>query len=295
MNLFAQFRHYLCLKGFFTSSVRNIILTGIPRSGTTLSCHILDQLENTIALMEPLDLEPLIGCKGPEERLDFLDASFLKIRKQIHIDGIVTRKGLIGSPTNTFTDMGSSTVKRVSAIKENFEEDIIKELGEDFTLVIKHPNAFSALLPELVTRFRCFAIIRNPLSVLASWSSLDHPLAEGYAPMAEAFDPQLKQALSNVSDSFTRQLELLNWYYRIYLQYLPKTNILRYEDIIFSSGANLAPIVPGVGEISYRLQSKNHNALYDPEVMRKGLESLLNEPDHYCWKFYREPELPGVV
>ncbi len=33
----------------------NIILTGVPRSGTTLICHLLNQLPGVGALHEPLE------------------------------------------------------------------------------------------------------------------------------------------------------------------------------------------------------------------------------------------------
>jgi len=32
----------------------NIILTGLPRSGTTLTCHLLNKVNNTVALHEPM-------------------------------------------------------------------------------------------------------------------------------------------------------------------------------------------------------------------------------------------------
>jgi hypothetical protein len=32
----------------------NIVSTGLPRSGTTLTCHLLNKLPNTVALHEPI-------------------------------------------------------------------------------------------------------------------------------------------------------------------------------------------------------------------------------------------------
>lgn len=37
-----------------------IVLTGIPRSGTTLSCHLLNRLPPCVALLEPMQVPPLI-------------------------------------------------------------------------------------------------------------------------------------------------------------------------------------------------------------------------------------------
>ncbi len=38
----------------------NIILTGIPRSGTTLICYLLNKIPNTVALHEPMG--PLLNA-----------------------------------------------------------------------------------------------------------------------------------------------------------------------------------------------------------------------------------------
>ena len=37
------------------SNQRNIVITGPGRSGTTLTCHLLNKLPDTLALAEPID------------------------------------------------------------------------------------------------------------------------------------------------------------------------------------------------------------------------------------------------
>src|SRR5689334_16285425 len=34
---------------------RDVLVTGLPRSGTTLTCHLLQKLPDTVALHEPMD------------------------------------------------------------------------------------------------------------------------------------------------------------------------------------------------------------------------------------------------
>lgn len=36
-------------------NMRNVVLTGVPRSGTTLCCNLLNKMDNTIALAEPFN------------------------------------------------------------------------------------------------------------------------------------------------------------------------------------------------------------------------------------------------
>ena len=60
-----------------------------------------------------------------------------------------------------------------------------KELTEDFLLVVKHPAAFSAMLPTLSQHYPCFAAVRNPISVLGSWNSVAYPIHRGHIPAAD--------------------------------------------------------------------------------------------------------------
>ena len=65
----------------------------------------------------------------------------------------------------------------------------------DFTLVIKHPVAFTALLPILIERFEVFAIVRNPLAVLASWESAPFLQREGRLGLRPVIAPEIAARL----------------------------------------------------------------------------------------------------
>jgi hypothetical protein len=86
--------------------------------------------------------------------------------------------------------------------------------------------------------------VRNPLAVLASWHSLEHPLRDGHAPMAEAFDLSLNAEIVAESNALDRQLTLLNWYFESYLRNLKMERVIKYERIIESAGRALSVIVP---------------------------------------------------
>jgi len=42
-------------------TAQDILITGLPRSGTTLTCHLLNKLPNSVALHEPLSPDTLKG------------------------------------------------------------------------------------------------------------------------------------------------------------------------------------------------------------------------------------------
>jgi hypothetical protein len=162
---------------------------------------------------------------------------------------------------------------------------IEKELDAGFLLLIKHPAAFTALLKDLVRFFPCYAIIRNPLSVLASWSSVAMPVERGHAPAAEGLDAELRQALACLPDKRDRQLRLLSWFYEQYQRYLPANRILRYEDLVGTGGSSLQAITPYALALREPLESRNINPLYDAELLRSLGEKILATRGAY-WSFY---------
>ena len=224
---------------------RDVILTGIPRSGTTLACWLLNQLPNVVALVEPwIGGRFWLGRWNPEHACRSLSRFFQSVRRQIiryrlapscHVNGHV--------PTNTVEERRTGRPRKPIARlgKIRIEE---KLLSPSFRLVVKHPAPFMALLDRLVRHFPTYAIVRHPLAVLASWNSVSLPVSKGRVPAAEWFDPSLRRALSRLPDRWDRQVYLLGWFFETYRRVLPSEAILRYEDIVASGGRALRAIVP---------------------------------------------------
>ena len=47
----------------------DVVITGLPRGGTTLACELLNAVENTVALDEPMDKTPWIGKPSAIKKL----------------------------------------------------------------------------------------------------------------------------------------------------------------------------------------------------------------------------------
>ena len=90
---------------------------------------------------------------------------------------------------------------------------IDKPLSARFTLLIKHNALFAALLPRLTETFSCLALVRNPLSVLASWQTVDLPVHRGRIPAGEELDGDLHWALEREPEVLRRQLIVLDWFF----------------------------------------------------------------------------------
>ena len=268
---------------------RNLILTGVPRGGTTLCCHLLNRAPDTIALFEPIPVDVLpIGTAA----VDFLRAYFQSTRQGLQRSGQApsyrSADGRI--PDNPAADRpGQPRQWQVEHGMVQFDAPA----SQDFTLAIKHNASFTALLPQLHAQFETLAIVRHPLAVLASWSSLELAVSAGRAPAGERQDAALVQALDRQADAPGRQIVLLDWFFQRYLQYLPAQRVLRYEDLVESQGRILyrALDLPDSSMIA-PLQERNANPVYRSAILPRLAERLLASDGAY-WHWYpRDSVMP---
>jgi hypothetical protein len=277
-----------------------LLLTGLPRSGTTLACELLNQVPDVYALDEPMNVIAMIhGAAGelgvapegsPEQGAGsgagLLDIPFIHTeierfaaeqRSSILERGVVVTKHVdgrvIGAKVSDRRDDGGRG-PRVRLV-ELGEIAVDPPSSPSFVLAIKHPVAFTALLPVLLQRFEVFAIVRNPLAVLASWESVPMAVREGRLGLPDSVAPEISRCLEAIDDRIERQLALLMWFYESYARSLPRERVIRYEDMVASGGTALAPIVAGAAALKAKLASRNAAAVYDREHMRAAGELLL--------------------
>lgn len=259
----------------------DIILTGIARSGTTLTCRLLNKLPNAVALHEPMNPGDLVGLTQPDEYLERISAFFAAQRTSLIETGKAVSKGRHGSvPDNPFSQTADQSGLRLSTVNMQ-EVQFGKQLTEGFRLAVKHPNFFTATLQTLRTRYPCFAVVRMPLAVLLSWHSIKAPVNEGRLPFGEAFDPLLRMTLDAEPDRLSRQLVILRWYFSRYRELLPRQNVIRYEELITTGGRALSVIDPDAAQLAEPLQSRNSNQLYEPSLVNDLAERLLADSSIY--------------
>lgn len=276
-------------------NVYDVILTGIKRSGTTLTCHLLNKAPNTVALHEPMKVSQFADCQNRDELRAFIEGFFAKARNSIKVRGKAITKHVDGKvPDNTFSVKQAGDRWRKNLGVKKGEIAIAKQLADDFLLCVKHPAAFTAILEKLAEDFPCFAIVRNPLSILTSWNSIDMPTAKGRLPAAERLDAALAQALANIKNKFDRQIHLLNWHFEKYRRVLPNHAVLRYEDIVASRGKCLAIITPNAARLDELLENQNKNKTYDFALMQTLGEKLLNA-DGACWEYYTKESVEALL
>jgi hypothetical protein len=192
-----------------------------------------------------------------------------------------------------------------------------KDLQPDFYLAIKQPGMFTALLPTLVKRFPCFAIIRNPLAIMLSTSTLQQPGTKrrkgrpaktGLQQFNNkrrrsrsakiTYDPQLGERLGESkkegADKIDQRLMRLHYTFERYQESLPGSHIIRYEDICSSRGKALEVIVPAAGGLDEPLENKNLNPLYPRDKVFRFGEKLLESEGAY-WNFYSREDVEEII
>lgn len=256
----------------------NYILTGPPRSGTTLTCFLLNKLPDTIALHEPMRLSMF---PNPQEGLEAVYDFFKSSRESLLTSGkALSRVSGDQIPDNPFPQ--NATEQRKSVVRKDWVQ-FDKPLSPQFNLLIKHNAHFTFLLPELIKHYPCAVIIRNPVSVLASWNTIDAPVAKGLLNILPYLRPDLHQKLEAEKDVLDRQVLLLHFFFEQYRQ-LPDLKIIRYEDIIATSGKALSDIIPAASQLNEPLTSKNKSIVYDrvnPQLIKERLEQFEGDYLHY--------------
>lgn len=256
-------------------SGRNVIIAGLPRSGTTLVCHLLNEVPDVVALNEPMIVGTFFNL-DIEQVMNGIGAFFDECRASIINQSLAPSKVVDGRvPDNPFLkerDADGARIRQVALGRLRID----RPLTSDFILAMKHPAMFTSLLVPLCARFPCWVVIRNPLATLLSWDSLpDTPMGSGRFPAAEAFDSRLKAALDAMPDRLDRHVYFLEWAFGRYLQVGSRLGVLAYEDIIASNGRALSAISQQAYGLNADLRNENLNVVYRRDAVEPIARALL--------------------
>jgi hypothetical protein len=260
----------------------DIIVTGPPRSGTTLTCFLLNKVEDTIALNEPMNLKMF---PSKNEGIKQTQQFFKEMRASLTQDKTAIARQVAGRiPDNIFPihQSDNSGPRKNIATKGRVRFD--KELTSNFKLILKHNAHFTFLLDKLTPHYKCYAIIRNPVSTIASWNSIDAPVSRGNLNVLKSLDQDLYNDIELIPDLIDRQVFLLHKLFECYKN-LSTANIIRYEDVVESGGKCLSVISDNANRLEDKLTSKNKNKLYDERLIAQIREKLLSF-DGAFWQYY---------
>ena len=242
--------------------MRTWLLSGVPRSGTSLCCRLAGGLSGVAALSEPIPPRAFDAARTRGAACDVVDAFADTARVGLLANGRAPSLQVDGrlDDARVADVAGADGLRRpVGALGEIAAG---RDLPAEFTLLVKHNALFAALLPELGRRYPVLALVRNPVAVLASWATVDLPVARGRIPMGERFDADLARRLEVAPDILRRRVAVLDWFFARFAAHVPRGRILRYEDVVAGGGRPLFHALGIPGAPAEPLGSRNANVLY---------------------------------
>ncbi|MCI0561293.1 MAG: sulfotransferase [Nitrososphaera sp.] len=211
----------------------SIIITGVPRGGTTFLGYLINNLENAYCLSEPACIDNAVyHSNTPEEFLRCIRGFLAEQRSGILSTGrTLNRVGKDGCAlTNYFIRARDGRV--VPQYQEADEEVHVRD--ERFVLGVKHNAHFLSVLPHLckAPEFRVLAILRHPVPVILSWRSLDLPISHGRLPAGERFWPLLAQITQSDDEILLKQVMIYEAIATRLVDFREHLCLLSYEDLV---------------------------------------------------------------
>jgi hypothetical protein len=207
---------------------RDLIVTGIPRSGTTLTAALIDGLEDTVCLSEP-EWQDMWSREiaDPNAYVQRLLEDFARVRRDLLTgNGVVDRRRADGTPVSNYFRNDERPYEFIDFRRSG--------LTENFLLGMKHNAHYSCVLPQLVVEpaFSVIAIVRHPLDVIRSWQAVDIPIRQGRLPAAETLWPEIAGIARQTDDVLLRQVLVYEKFCERFTALRGKLVLLRYEDIV---------------------------------------------------------------
>ncbi len=144
-------------------SGRNIILTGIPRSGTSHLCSLLSKYNDTFVLNEPKEvIRPINRQPIPYG----VDGFYAEIRKNIRLNKPIENKHIDGKIISDTTVEDERTLYSKPDLTPNYHLYTKNTLGYLFAI-----ERLKQTMPDT----KIFSLFRNPVDTIASWkNSFEH-------------------------------------------------------------------------------------------------------------------------
>jgi hypothetical protein len=216
---------------------QNLIVTGIPRGGTTLAAALIDALDDAVCINEPLWQSKWSREAASRQRyVERIVDDFARVRATLLAGGsVAVRASGDGEAVTNFFDRGQGPRRRKPLTTAPLSRP---GLTPGFLLAMKHNAHYSCVLGDLaaVPGLSVLAIIRDPVAVLASWRSLNLPVSRGRLPAGEPFWPEIGEARRGTDDLLLVQARMVELFFRRYHELRDRIAIVRYEDIVGSPG-----------------------------------------------------------
>jgi len=209
----------------------NFIITGIPRSGTTLLCNLVNRIPNIVCFNEVAQAYDV-----PR-----LPAFFIEMYQKLMTGQLVPMD--VDKDGEIITDTQNQPDHRHNG--HFFTVDPGKSLVVGSKINWPYLDQIDTIKGF---GYETFAVVRNPLYVIASWNKHEQNINEAHVmPEDWALWPRYSQIPFRAADKFGRQAEVWNMMARIILDNFPNNRILAYEELIDQAPYRLMYICSQMG------------------------------------------------
>jgi hypothetical protein len=212
------------------SKTPDILITGIPRSGTSYLCTQLHNLKDCVAINEPEDIFRIL----PEPAgIPTMRGYYDELRRRI----------VAGEPVANKISEGKLIEDTAVVFAEALYRPVVS--SEHFVLATKNTLGYLARLPYLLEAMPdalFIACVRNPLDTLASWKSTFNHLSGATVRelrLGYVDDPHLSseararlQRIDQESRLEVRRALFWSHLAHILLDHRDRLFVLRYEDMV---------------------------------------------------------------
>lgn len=257
-----------------TIADRNILVTGIPRSGTTLLSALLDCPPDSVSIGEPHGLGAL-QKKYADNHNGFVNRliEFFSETREIIANGnaILDRFSINGKPLTNYV---GDRVDGIRCKEYIIKDRLISNINKEYYLIFKSPVIFTAVLPAIISNncFKVISIIRNPVSTILSWNSVNFPISNARLPAGELYWPDLGKIVGLDCSVLEKQAMIWELFARRYLDYKKEIILLRYEDLV--ANPQLASDAIKIPFTKIEMINMNFNSIYDTTKVFEIQEAL---------------------
>jgi hypothetical protein len=264
------------------------LITGIPRSGTTLTAALVDCLEDSLCLNEPPRY--YTWAARSRDKADFIARCLadLEHMRATLVNGgtVIDRREPDGSaPHNYFGDDGGRRAFEFRAVGRTGS-------GGRLLLAVKHNEPFTAVLPELCTvnGVRVITIVRHPIPTILSWQFRRIALTSGNLSPGYRFWPEALAIREESKSVCETQVRIFELYCKRYWDYRNHAPVIQYENLIASPSV-IECLTGRKHTGADRLATENHKfsdrcASGQIEQLRECMEKYFN----YAYRFYPDLE-----
>jgi len=216
---------------------RDVIITGIPRSGTTLLTAMMDSAPDTVALNEPKWQYDWARenreHSPPEDFAKWLAGDFIVSRHKL-LKGIALpeRRAEDGSAVTNYYHVNPQT----GAMEDTFKTVPFTRPGltPDFRLAMKHNGLYFGALQQIIETgmFDIYVIVRHPVHVIASWNRAPIPLSRGKMPGAIIYWDQMNSLTRSPVDLLEKQVKMYDLLCKRIHYFRDHVTVVQYEELV---------------------------------------------------------------